>query len=164
MNARGILLGGVPPHVRVPPTRSDGGYPGYLPIGVPPPSGYPSLVGYPPSGYPLPSLMGGYLGYPHWVPPGHVQRGEPGAPPCWGTPWWGTPIGVPPLSGYPLARSDRGYPGYPPVRVPPNLDLAGVPPQPGPGWGTPPRCEQTDGWTDACQNITFPRTTYAIGN
>ena len=30
--------------------------------------------------------------------------------------------------------------------------------------GTPPVDRQIDGWTDACQNITFPRTTYAGGN
>ena len=29
--------------------------------------------------------------------------------------------------------------------------------------GVPP-CGQKDGWTDTCQNITFPRTTYAVGN
>ena len=37
---------------------------------------------------------------------------------------------------------------------------------PPPAWiwpGYPPRCGQTDGWTDTCQNITFPRTTYAVG-
>ena len=32
------------------------------------------------------------------------------------------------------------------------------------GYGYPPVDRQIDGWTDACQNITFPRTTYAGGN
>ena len=30
------------------------------------------------------------------------------------------------------------------------------------GGGAP--CGQKEGWTDTCQNITFPRTTYAVGN
>ena len=39
--------------------------------------------------------------------------------------------------------------------------LGGVPSPPaGSGWGTPPQ----DGWTDTRQNISFPRTTYAVGN
>ena len=50
--------------------------------------------------------------------------------------------------------------------------LAGPDPPP-PGWTwpplagwtwPPPTCGQTDWWTDTCQNITFPRTTYAGGN
>ena len=49
----------------------------------------------------------------------------------------------------------------------------GYPPSgyPSPGWtwlGYPPpqvwTDRQMDGWTDTCQNITFPRTTYAVGN
>ena len=71
-----------------------------------------------------------------------------GVPICY--PRWGT---TPPQQ----ARSDGGYPrwgkgqGYPP----PYLNLArysllGV-------------NRQNDGWTDTCQNITFPRTTYAVG-
>ena len=31
-------------------------------------------------------------------------------------------------------------------------------------WGTSSPRWQTDGWTDTCQNIAFPRTTYAVGN
>ena len=31
------------------------------------------------------------------------------------------------------------------------------------GWVPPPVDRQIDGWTDTCQNITFPRTTYAGG-
>ena len=56
--------------------------------------------------------------------------------------------------------------------VSPPSDLAGVTPF-GPGWGMPPPQldlagvlpwpSQTDGWTDTCQNIAFPRTTYAVG-
>ena len=60
---------------------------------------------------------------------------------------------------------------YPPHRVPHpdtlQLDLAGVPPPqldlarvlpPPPGVD-----RRMDGWTDTCQNITFLRTTYAVG-
>ena len=86
-------------------------------------------------------------GYPSGrVPPTRVS-------PRQGTP----PPGYPPL-GYPTAR-------VPPTRVPPRLDLAGYPPgcpmafwvmlQSIMGYGYPP-CGQTDGRTDACQNITFP--------
>ena len=103
-----------------------------------PTAAYQVLLGGVPSlfqGTPLPGLTGGVPGVP--------------------------PIGVPPT------RSDRGYPEYPcqvplpwpglmgVLGVPPHLDLAGVP---------PPRCGQTDGWTDTFQNITFPRTTYVGGN
>ena len=82
---------------------------------------------------------------------------------------WGTPH-----QGYPRARSDRGciwgthwtWLGYPPVGpgwgIPisdlagyPPSDLAGVPSPIRPGWGTTPRCGQTE-------NITFPHTTYAV--
>ena len=73
-----------------------------------------------------------------WRPPPH-----PG--PGWGTlpagPGWGTPLarwGTPPSWTWP------GTPGTPPAR-----------------WGTP---LWTDRRTDTCQNITFPRTTYAVGN
>ena len=79
-----------------------------------------------------------------------------GYPPPRPGPTGGTRGGVPPVRVPPQARSDRrGVPevGYPPpgqtwLGYPPCLDLARVPPL---------RCEQTD-------NITFPRTTYAVGN
>ena len=83
----------------------------------------PGVMGYlrwvPPIGW-LPS------GYPLWGPPGQVWQGGTwgGVPPVGVPPVrsnggylrWGTPV-----SGYPLARSDRGVPevGYPPVGVPP---------------------------------------------
>ena len=90
--------------------------------------------------------------------------------------------GVVPISGTPQLDL---------TGVPPQLDLAGVTPQLGLGWGTPPPWldlarwgtpswnlavakwgnftpppapRQTDGLTDSCQNITFPRTTYTVGN
>ena len=84
-------------------------------------------VGYPPP--PQPGLMGG-------VPK----------------------VGYPPGRGYPPARSDGGTQGGYPL----------VPPRAGPGWGTlPPRWtwlgyppvwtdRLMDGWTDTCENITFP--------
>ena len=56
---------------------------------------------------------------------------------------------VPPIWTWP------GYPSTWPGGVPPQLDLAGVHPL----WTD----RQMDGWTDTCQNITFPRTTYAVG-
>ena len=86
------------------------------------------------------------------VPPsrGYPQPGPTGGYPRWGTPWqgwppgqvwWGVPKVVPPWpgprgawGGYPPARSDGGLPDR----------------------GTPPRCGQTEWWTDTCQNITFP--------
>ena len=62
------------------------------------------------------------------------------------------PPAVPP-AGVPLARSDGGYPpagpGFGPS--PPQLDLAQLP--------SPGVHRQNDG-----QNITFPRTSYAVGN
>ena len=85
--------------------------------------------------------------------------------------------GVTPLVGqvgYPscldLAGGYPTWPGWTWLGYPLQLDLARVPlpHQTGPGWGTPNPCGQTDGrmdgWTDTCQNITFPRTTYAVGN
>ena len=126
------------------------------PVGgeVPSPSRYPparSDEGVPKVGYPSP------IG----VPPSQVWRGYPRL----GTPRPGLMGGTrgavpsPPHRGTP-ARSNGGLPkvgyprqGYPPLDltgVPPIwLDLAGVP--------LPPRCEQAE-------NITFPRTTYSVGN
>ena len=82
-------------------------------------------VGYPPVRVPpRPGLLGGY--------------------PRWGIPHWSTaPTGLPPCRG-----TSPGQ-GTPLVRVPPRLDLAGVPP---PhldlAWvPPPPGCGQTDGQT-----------------
>ena len=127
-------------------------------------------VGYPP---PRPGLMGGYL---RWGTPcqGTPQPGLTGGtwggvPPSRGIPQPGL-MGVPEV-GYPPSQGTSwpGLMGVPEVGC---LDLAGVPPPPGPGWGTPPpawtwlgyppgwgnqpQCGQTDGWTDMCENITFP--------
>ena len=114
--------------------------------------------------YPLPggtpSLLGG--GTPPWVPPSDLVEGYPiparryptlGNPPI--GPGWGNP---PIRSGW--GTSHQTWLGYPPsVRpgwgTPLHLDLAGVP---------PPPVDRQIGWTDTCQNITFPRTTYAVGN
>ena len=118
----------------------------------------------------------------NWVPP----RGGP----VWVPPQG---VRVPPRgSGYPPGGS--GYPPtggsryrvwvqVPPqgVRIPPRGGQSGYPPSGGSGPGTPqggpgaPRGGDpgspplwTDRWmdgrTDACQNITFPRTPYAGGN
>ena len=135
------------PEVECPPT---GVHPGQVWWKVP-------KVGYLPSGYPQPGPTGGW-GYPRWStpirvssPPGLIGGTWGGVPhpgqvqwgyPRWGTPHQGTPL--PGLTGGPKV-------GYP---------LAGVPGwgtlPPGPGWSTPPRCGQTEWWTDTCQNITFP--------
>ena len=96
--------------------------------------------------------------------PSFTQGGVP--PPSRGTSWpgpMGAQGGVPPGRGISLPGPQGG--------VPPSR--AGAAPA-GPGWGTPhldlaevpppPRCGQRDGWEDTCQNITFPRTTYPVGN
>ena len=82
-----------------------------------------------------------YWGVPHLrYPPSDLAGGTPSLP--GGTlPW------VPPgwtWHGYPRVWT---WPGYP---------------LPGPGWGTP--ILWTDRRTDTCQNITFPHTTYVVGN
>ena len=126
------------------------------------------MGGYPrgtPSGYPLPGLTGGYLR-------------------------WGTPIRVPPWPGLMGGTQDGGplfcfeylndklasryiesigdlyLTQHWDCKGGRGLDLAGVPPPPSWTWpGTPLGVErQIDGWTDTCQNITFPRTTYVVGN
>ena len=122
-------------------------------------------------------------------PPSQVQQG--GNPSQPSQVWWGVPeVGYPlgrtwlgyPLAGVPsLTRCNGGYPrwgtpqqGLPHVRgyLPPQLDLAGVPPPPPAGPGPdqvippPPRCGQTDGWMDGQTRVkTLPsrRTTYAVG-
>ena len=126
--------------------------------------------------------------------PRRIKYYSVGYPPCRGTPLarsdrgyprWGSPqlgyplVGVPPIrvppSQVPPAQNWLRYPPPGPGwGTPPHLDLAQVSPSPGPGWGTS-RLDlarvsplgvdrQNDGWTDTCQNITFPRTTYAVGN
>ena len=87
---------------------------------------------------------------PGYPPP--PPRGGPGTPPG------GYLTQVPPRGtwpGYP-----RGGSGYPPL---PHGILGNVAKHYG-IWVPPPVDRQIDGWTDACQNITFPRTTYAGGN
>ena len=110
--------------------------------GYPPPGGY--LTRAPPggSGYP----PGGYLTR---VPPWGGSRYPPGGVPDPGTPPGGS--GYPPGGGY--------LTGYPPASWHSGKCCKAL-------WdmGTPPVDRQIDGWTDACQNITFPRTTYAGGN
>ena len=135
---------GTPPLSGYPPGQVWwGGTPqsGYTPHqGTPQPGpteGVPE-VGYPQMGYPPARSDGGVpkVGYP---PSGYPQPGPTGGYPRWGSP----PIGVPPLAG----------PGW---GTHPHLDLAGVPSPPRTWQGYPPRYGQTDGWTDTCQNITFP--------
>ena len=79
---------------------------------------------------------------------GYPPSGYPPPGPGWGTPppgsGWGTPLPTWTWLGYPPACT---WLGYPPA---------------GPGQGTPP--PGVDRHTDACQNITFPRATYAVGN
>ena len=123
--------------------------------------------GTPPVGVaPWPGLMGG--GYPRWGTPhrGTPQPGLMGGYLRWGTSgrgtpyphqvWWGVPgVGYCPWQGYP-----------PPSRGTLCQVWWGVPKVGSPHWtwlGYPPRCGQTDWWTDTCQNITFPRTAYAVG-
>ena len=155
-----VVLPGYPPRGGVPePGTPPGGYLTRPPPGVPEP-------GTPPGGgVPDPPPPGGYL---TWVPPpgGYLSRVPP---------WGGTWPAPPPPGGVP----------DPPPR---GGTWAGYPPGGGLGPGTPPAvaswhsgkcCKAlwdmgtppplwTDRWmdgrTDACQNITFPRTPYAGGN
>ena len=161
-----VPLGRVPPQAGYPPRQGTPGQgtplgrvpPGRVPPPVYPPPGYPLWPGYPPGRVPP------WAGYPPArVPP------WPGYPPGWT--WQGTPqlphgilgnvakhygIWVPPCGP---------WAGYPPARVPPPAGHGRVPPLAAPWhsgkcckalWdmGTLP-CGQTDGRTDACQNITF---------
>ena len=103
--------------------------------GTPPswPGGYPAWV---PS-HPGPGVP--YLGTPSRVPPGREppQQGTPpqGTPPLSWT-WLGTPPpNVCPVAFWVMLQSTMGY-GYPPP----------------PLWTD----RLMDGWTDTCQNITFP--------
>ena len=166
---------------------TQGGVPpsGYPLVGVPP---QPGLMGStwggvsPHQGTPLGQVMmgGGYL---RWGTPcqGVPHQGTPSQ--VW---WEGTQGGIPPSQCTPLPGPTGGYPRWVPhpCQEPPDqvqwwgCTQGGVPPQQGyppagPAWGTP--CwtwpgyplgvdRQIDGWTDTCQNITFPRTTYAVSN
>ena len=109
---------------------------------------------------------------PNWVPPiltwlggtllGGTLLRYPPARSGWGVPYWGIPY-----LGTPCRVPPQGTPGQgTPWQGTPQLDLAGYPPGVCPmafwemlqsimGYGYPP-CGQTDGRTDACQNITFP--------
>ena len=97
----------------------------------------------PPADPPLP---------PSWPTPSPLLT-----PPCWPTP--------PPQLTHP---SPPGWPTPPPpcwpTPPPPPRQLDLTPPS---GWTWRPPPLWTDRWmdgrTDACQNITFPRTTYAGG-
>ena len=128
------------------------------PVGVP-----PGLMGVPDVRYPpvrvppWPGLMGGTQG---GVPHRGTSLNLAGVPPCLDL------AGLTPTLtwlGYPHTWTWLNY--HPP---PPHLDLAWVPPAwtwlryppAGPGLGT---LLGVDRRTDACQNITFPRTTYAVG-
>ena len=129
----------------------------------------PSVVlpGYPPP--PPPPGGGGGGGTRTSVPP-PPRGGYPdlGTPPPPGGGGGGTRTSVPPPP--PTSPPGGGGGGGTRTSVPP-------PPPPGclmafwemlqsiMGYGYPPPVDrQIDGWTDACQNITFPRTTYAGGN
>ena len=98
-----------------------------------------------------------------WGVPHLRFRGYP-VPGLGGTPsqvWGGTPSlvwGVPhPRSGgYPVP-APGGFPRYPPI---PDLGW-GTPP--GQTWDGVPPPTSVDRYTDWCQNITFPCTTYAGG-
>ena len=129
-------LRGVPhPRSGVLHPRSDWGYP------------IPGLGGYPvpgPWGVPCPRSVGGYpvpdlrgVPYPRSGVP-HPRSG-------------GTPSQV---WGGGVSHPDLGW-------GTPSQTWDGVPPQPDLGWGTPLPPASVDRHTDWCQNITFPRTTYA---
>ena len=139
MNARGIP----------PARRSD--YSFCCPTWVPPPGGY--VIRYPPGGgtrtppggytirYPpggVPGQVAPPGGYPD---PGGVPRPPPGGLPGQVPPWGGYPD--PPLPHGILGKDAKHYG----IWVPPPL------------WTD----RSMDGRTDACQNITFPRTPYANG-
>ena len=87
-----------------------------------------------------------------WVPPqgGYLDLGTPPG----GVPGPGYPPG-----GYPETPRGVPRPGYPPLS---HGILGNVAKHYG-IWVPPPVDRQIDGWTDTCQNITFPRTTYAGG-
>ena len=141
--------------------------PGYPPRGGTwTPRGYP--VRYPPQGSGTRTPQGYPVRYTPQggtqTPPGGYQSGTPQGTRS-GTPQGGTqsgpPGGVPgPPRGEPVRYPPGGVPGPPPL---PHGILGNVAKHYG-IWVPPPVDRQIDGWTDACQNITFPRTTYAGGN
>ena len=70
----------------------------------------------------------------------------------------GHPVPDPGGGGYPLSRPGMGYPlcqTWDEVPPPPARPAMGY---------LPPPPASVDRYTDRCQNITFPRTTYAGGN
>ena len=80
----------------------------------------------------------------------HTDRGVSSTPPV--NQSRVPPRAGPPRQGYPWPGLMRGYPRW-------GTPWQGYPPT-GPGLGTPPPM-----WTDRqCQNITFPRTSYVVGN
>ena len=133
-------------------------------LGYPPPpnltwpEGWHTLPGGTPPGYlPIRTWPGGYP----------ARRGTlTGYPPIltWlGVPYPGTPQQGTPLAGYPLAGPGRvptqqGMPLAGPDKVPPSVCPMEfwVMLQSIMGYGYPPVDMQMDGWTAACQNITFP--------
>ena len=167
-----VVLTGYPPRPGYPP------HPGYLPsqgtrhpparVPPAPPVRVPPSQGTPPPptpwpGYPLARVPPGQ-GYP----PARVPPGVPsGTPQPWSTPW----------EGYPPAWVPITQPGYPPGQgtphqgTPPGLDLAvNLPGCPMVLW-VMLQSIMGNGYlpcglrqTDTCENITFPRTTYAGGN
>ena len=151
-----------------------------------PSAAYQVLHLLPEAGYPTPRQgysQSGLTGGGTWggVPP---SRGTPTTRSDRGYSRWDTPGGGTSHRSTPLVRSDRGYPrwdtpgrGTPPSQIRWGIPKVGYPqpglmggyprwstPLPGPGWGTPPGvARQNDRRTDTCQNITFLRTTYAVG-
>ena len=129
---------------------SQGGYP------IPCPGGTLSQVC---GGYPIPGLGGSPHprsggGYPIPCLGGVSAQSRPGM----GYPQpdlgWGTTPARPGM-GYPPARPGMGYPPARPGMGYPALDLR--------SWDGVPPPTSVDRYTDWCQNITFPRTTYAGG-
>ena len=100
-----------------------------------PTAAYQVLHLFPEVGYPPPSQDGG--GYPRWGTP---SRGTP-QPGLMGVP----KVGYCPSRGYPQQGYPRAGSGW------------GTSPA-GPAWGTPWVWTERlmDGWTDTCENITFP--------
>ena len=120
-------------------------------------------------GVPCPRSGGGTPSHVLGGTPSHVWEGTPSQV------WGGTPSQV---RGYPIPSLGVPHPksgGYPDLGLGPPLSRPGMgyPLWPDLGWGTPqtldpemgyPPPTSVDRYTDWCQNITFPRTTYAGGN
>ena len=158
-----VVLPGYPPRGGYPVRYPPGGVPGQVPprgvylVRYPDPPGGVYPVRYPPrgGGYPVRSPPGGLPGQ---VPPG------------------GVPGQVPPPGGYLVRYPDPPPGGATQSGTPPGGTQSGTPPplphafwemlQSIMGYGYPPLWTDRwmDGRTDACQNITFPRTPYAGGN